>query len=54
MQCKVGKVVGNLKALKHMLPDGVQWSAVVQHMPTLLLTDINKVFVLAIAVLLFL
>ena len=52
MQCKVGKVVGNLKALKHMLPDGVQWSAVVQHMPTLLLTDINKVPVLTDVVLL--
>lgn len=43
MQCKIGKVVGNLKALQLLLPETVDTMAVVQYMPTLLLSDMKKV-----------
>ena len=43
VQCKVGKVIGNLKALRQLVPEGTNVGAVVQHMPTLLLSDMNKV-----------
>lgn len=45
LQCKVGRVVGNLKALEHMLPEEVDLSTVVQYMPSLLLSDMKKVFI---------
>ena len=42
-QCKIGKVVGNLKALQQLLPEAVDMVAVIQYMPTLLLSDVKKV-----------
>ena len=42
MQCKIGKVIGNLHALQQLLPDTVDNVAVVQYMPTLLLSNIKK------------
>lgn len=43
LECKIGKVVGNLKALQLLLPETVDTMAVVQYMPTLLLSDMKKV-----------
>lgn len=43
MQCKIGKVVGNLHALQQLLPETVDSVAVVQYMPTLLLSNMKKV-----------
>lgn len=40
--------MGNLKALKQMLPDEVHESTVVQHMPTLLLSNMSKVMLVNI------
>ena len=42
MQCKIGKVIGNLHALQQLLPETVDSGAVVQYMPTLLLSNIKK------------
>lgn len=43
MQCKIGKVIGNLHALQQLLPETVDSVAVVQYMPTLLLSNMKKV-----------
>ena len=43
MQCNTGKVEGNLKALPAFLPERLDTTAVIQYMPTLLLSDIKKV-----------
>ena len=43
MQCKIGKVIGNLHALQQLLPETVDIVAVVQYMPTLLLSNMKKV-----------
>ena len=43
MQCKIGKVIGNLHALQQLLPGTVDSVAVVQYMPTLLLSNMKKV-----------
>ncbi|KAL0037642.1 hypothetical protein WJX77_005888 [Trebouxia sp. C0004] len=43
LECKVGKVIGNLKALQHMFPETVNTVAVVEYMPTLLLSNMQKV-----------
>lgn len=43
MQCKIGKVIGNLHALQQLLPATVDSVAVVQYMPMLLLSNMKKV-----------
>lgn len=43
VQCKIGKVIGNLTALQQLLPQTVDTVAVIQYMPTLLLSDMKKV-----------
>ncbi|DBB02686.1 TPA: hypothetical protein ACH3X3_011644 [Trebouxia sp. C0006] len=43
LECKVGKVIGNLKALQQLFPDTVNAVAVVEYMPTLLLSNMQKV-----------
>lgn len=43
MQCKIGKVIGNLHALQQLLPETADSVAVVQYMPTLLLSNMKKV-----------
>ncbi|KAA6419272.1 MAG: hypothetical protein FRX49_10796 [Trebouxia sp. A1-2] len=42
-KCKVGKVIGNLKALQQLFPETVNTIAVVEYMPTLLLSNMQKV-----------
>lgn len=43
MQCKIGKVIGNLHALLQLMPETVDSVAVVQYMPMLLLSNMKKV-----------
>ncbi|KAL0041747.1 hypothetical protein WJX79_003202 [Trebouxia sp. C0005] len=43
LECKVGKVIGNLKALQQLFPETVNTIAVVEYMPTLLLSNMQKV-----------
>lgn len=43
MQCKVGKVIGNLHALKQLMPETMDNVALVQYMPMLLLSNMKKV-----------
>lgn len=43
LECKVGKVVGNLKALQQLFPETVNTIAVVEYMPSLLLSSMQKV-----------
>ncbi len=43
VQCKVGKVIGNLKALQQLFPETVNAVAVIEYMPTLLLSNMQKV-----------
>jgi len=46
VQCKVGKVIGNLKALQQLFPETVNIVALVEYMPTLLLSNMQKVALL--------
>lgn len=46
MQCKVGTVTGTLNALQQLFPETVSIAAVLEYVPTLLLSNIQKVALL--------